>query len=268
MRNRIFLKLLAAFAVVIAAATATLDISIRHAWEASLHQEIERNLRQKTLMLANRVNSLDETPPSQTKPDGVNQLPLQNTARQEAQASGARATIIDAQGRVQADSEADLGVDGESCHSARIRRRDERGVGTDTRRSRTVGTWFLYVAAPVSGGAVRLAYPLSDVAIVLTHVRHTLLLSSLLAFGVALVISGVAAYLTARRLQRIVDSPAALPAEIWPPALTKPRAMKSARSLPLWTRPPAIWKKASWLSRPASVSSKPCSTAWTMRSLR
>ncbi len=57
MRNRIFFKLLAAFVLVIATATATLDFSIRRTWEASLRQEIERNLRQKTVMLANRVNT-------------------------------------------------------------------------------------------------------------------------------------------------------------------------------------------------------------------
>ena len=77
-------------------------------------------------------------------------------------------------------------------------------VGTDTRRSQTVGIPFLYVAAPVAGGAVRLAYPLSDVEAALTRVRRQLLLGSLLAFVVALVISAVAAQSTARRLHRIV----------------------------------------------------------------
>ena len=57
MRRRIFFKLLAGFVLVIAAATATLDFSIRRAWEASLRQEIERNLTQKTLMFANRVGT-------------------------------------------------------------------------------------------------------------------------------------------------------------------------------------------------------------------
>ena len=36
MRNRIFFKLLVAFAVVIAAATVTLDFEVRRAWEASV----------------------------------------------------------------------------------------------------------------------------------------------------------------------------------------------------------------------------------------
>ena len=36
-------------------------------------------------------------------------------------------------------------------------------IGVDERRSHTIGIPFLYIAAPISGGAVRLAYPLSDV---------------------------------------------------------------------------------------------------------
>ena len=90
MRNRIFLKLMAAFAVVIVAATVTLDVSIRHAWDGSLRQEVERNLRQKTQMLANRVNSVRElSAPSQTT---TPQQQWQTISSQEAQASGARAT--------------------------------------------------------------------------------------------------------------------------------------------------------------------------------
>ena len=202
MRNRIFLKLMAAFALVIAAATATLDVSIRQAWESSLRQEIERNLRQKTQMLANRVNSVGEPPaPSPAVPP----QPWKDIALQEAQGAGARATIIDAQGKVLADSGAD--ATSMENHAARPEfvAALKGEIGTDTRRSRTVGIPFLYVAAPVAGGAVRLAYPLSDVAAVLAQVRHTLLLSSVLAFIVALVISGFAAHLTARRLQHIVQ---------------------------------------------------------------
>ena len=96
MRNRIFFKLLAGFVVVIAAATVTLDFAVRRAWEASLTGEIQRNLRQKTVMFANRVST-------------DRQHRLQDVASQEGQAAGARATIIDAQGKVLADSEAEAG---------------------------------------------------------------------------------------------------------------------------------------------------------------
>ena len=46
MRNRVFLKAMAAFVVVIAVATLTLDFSIRRTWESSLHNDIEKLLVQ------------------------------------------------------------------------------------------------------------------------------------------------------------------------------------------------------------------------------
>ncbi|MBV8892395.1 MAG: hypothetical protein JO266_10570, partial [Acidobacteria bacterium] len=91
MRGRIFFKLLLAFAAVIAAATLTVDLSLRRAWEDSLVHEIDRNLTQKTLLFAHRV-------------DSDRQHSLAEIAREEGQAAGARATVIDHQGRVLADS--------------------------------------------------------------------------------------------------------------------------------------------------------------------
>src|SRR5580692_3284757 len=94
-KNRIFFKLLAAFLVVIAAAAFIFDVTLRNAWQDSLRSEIERNLEQKTLMFAHRV-------------EAGGPRPLADIAAQEAQAAGARATIIDASGKVLADSQADL----------------------------------------------------------------------------------------------------------------------------------------------------------------
>ncbi len=192
MRNRIFFKLLAAFVLVIAAATLTLAISVRRAWESSLHREIERNLQQKTMMFANRVST-------------DRQHALQDIVSQEAQAAGARATIIDLQGKVLADSEANAASMGNDAERPEFVAALKGEAGSDTRRSRTIGVSFLYVAAPVAGGAVRLAYPLSDIEAALPQVRRTLLLSSLWAFLVALIVSGIAAQSTARRLRRIVE---------------------------------------------------------------
>jgi len=191
-RNRIFFKLLAAFALVIAAAMVTLDLSVRPAWENSLRVEIERNLRQKTLLLANRVNT-----------DHAHSI--QEITSQEGQAAGARATVIDASGKVLADSEA--AADAMENHAQRpeFAAALKGTVGTDARNSRTLGIPFLYVAAPIAGGAVRLAYPLSDLEAATSHARRTLLFGSLVAFLIALLIAGVAAQTTAHRLQRIVQ---------------------------------------------------------------
>ena len=207
MRNRIFLKLLAAFALVIAAATVTFDFSIDHAWRDSLLQQIDLNLRQKTQMFANHVNgvgALSLLDPKQAA--GSPQLAgLQSIVAEDGRAAGARATIIDSQGKVWADSEADPAIMENHAQRPEFEAALKGIVGTDTRRSRTVGVSFLYVAAPVAGGAVRLAYPLSDVEAAVTRVRRHLFLGSLLAFIVALLISGVAARSTARRLHRIVQ---------------------------------------------------------------
>ncbi|HYL14951.1 MAG TPA: ATP-binding protein [Terriglobales bacterium] len=192
MRNRIFFKLLAAFVVVIAAATATLDFSIRRAWEKSLTQEIERNLTQKAVMFAQRVQT-------------DRQHSFQDIAAQESQAAGARATIIDPEGKVLADSEADASTMENHSHRTEFVAALHGSIGSETRRSHTLGIPFLYVAAPISGGAVRLAYPLSDVEALTRKVRRTLLFASALAFLVALILAGIAAQSTARRLQRIVQ---------------------------------------------------------------
>jgi len=190
--SRIFLKLLAVFVLVIAAAVVTVDFSVRSAWEKSLRQEIERNLTQKTALFAHRV-------------DTDRSHSLTEIAAQEALAAGARATIIDPTGKVLADSEAYP-----SSMENHARRKEfaaalQGNVGSDERRSRTLGVPFLYVAAPVSGGAVRFAYPLSDVEAATKRAPHTLLIASAMAFVLALLIAATAAQYIARRLRRIVE---------------------------------------------------------------
>jgi len=191
-KNRIFFKLLAAFLVVIAGTAATLDLMLGSAWEGSLRTEIKRNLEQKTQLFAHRVET-DHT------------HPLSEIVAQEAQAAGARATIIDASGTVLADSESN--PNGMENHATRKEFAAALAgkTGLDERRSATLGIPFLYVAASVSGGAVRLAYPLSDVEAVQAQVRRRLLWGSALAFHIALLVAALASVWTAHRLEHIVD---------------------------------------------------------------
>jgi len=192
-KNRIFFKLLIAFLIVIATTTATLDFMTGSAWENSLRNEIERGLTQKTLLLAHRVEN-DRSHSS-----------LSDIAAQEGQSAGARATIIDASGKVLADSEASSAIMENHATRKEFAAALAGKIGMDERRSVTVGIPFLYVAAPVSGGAVRLAYPLSDVEAVQGQIRRTLLEGSALALASALVLAAIVATWTARRMQRIVD---------------------------------------------------------------
>jgi two-component system phosphate regulon sensor histidine kinase PhoR len=192
MKNRIFFKLLAVFLLVIAATAGILDVLLGSAWEASLRTEIERNLTQKTLLFAHRV----ETDRTHT---------LTEIAAQESLAAGARATIIDASGKVLADSESDPATMENYATHKEFAAALSGKTGENERRSATLGVPFLYVAAPVSGGAVRLAYPLSDVDAVQAQVRDRLLWGSSVAFLIALLIAGAASVWTSRRLERIVD---------------------------------------------------------------
>lgn len=192
MKNRIFFKLLTVFLLVIAATALMMDMVLDRAWEASLRSEIERNLAQKTLLFAHRVET-DHT------------HSLAAIATEEGQAAGARATIIDSSGKVLADSQADPAV--MENHAGRIEFADALSgkTGSNERRSATLGIPFFYVAAPVSRGAVRLAYPLSDVQAVQSQVRRRLVWSSALALILALIVAALASIWTSRRLERIVD---------------------------------------------------------------
>jgi two-component system phosphate regulon sensor histidine kinase PhoR len=78
------------------------------------------------------------------------------------------------------------------------------GVGTNVRKSHTLGIDFMYAAAPIQGGAVRLAYPLSSLAAITGQVRRTLLESSLLACALALLLASFATQSISRRLKAIV----------------------------------------------------------------
>ena len=192
MTNKIFFKLLAAFLVVIVAGAIIFDVMIGSEWQASLRSEIERNLTEKTLLLAHRVDT-DRT------------RSLTEIAAQEGQSAGARVTIIDPTGKVLADSEANPTIMENYAGRPEFAAALAGKIGRSERRGANIGTPFLYVAVPVSGGAVRLAYPLSDVEAVASQVHRRLGLASALAFLFALLVAGAAAFWSARRLEHIVE---------------------------------------------------------------
>jgi two-component system phosphate regulon sensor histidine kinase PhoR len=78
-------------------------------------------------------------------------------------------------------------------------------LGVDERKSQSLGVPYLYVAAPVSGGAVRLAYPLPQLEITDRPLAVALFWGSLTAFGFAVLVAAAASQWVGWRLQRIVD---------------------------------------------------------------
>jgi len=193
-KNRIFFKLVFVFTLVIAAATLTLDIVITHAWESSLRQQIESNLRQKTAMFASRVSS---TP--------ISSLDVKALVESNAESAGARATVIDSQGRVLADSNANAEAMENHARRPEFQAALAGQGGMDMRRSYTTGTEYLYIAQPVAGGAVRLAVPLSAIAEANRKVWRSLVYASALACFIAIVLAAWASRSVSARLERILD---------------------------------------------------------------
>ena len=191
MRNRIFLKAMGAFVAVIAAATLTLDISIRHTWENALRSDIERLLVQNAQGFALRV-------------ENDHQHSLQQMAAEEARITETRVTIIARDGVVLADSEADPKTMENHAGRPEIAAALGGKTGSSTRLSHTVGVEFLYLAVPSGDKVVRLAYPLSSVKQHMADIRSNLLRATLLALLLALVLAVVIAEVISRRLRRIV----------------------------------------------------------------
>jgi two-component system phosphate regulon sensor histidine kinase PhoR len=191
-KKRVFFRLLASFVLVIAAATVTLDVSVRHAWERSQQQEIARNLREKAAMFANRVN-------------GDRQHSIQDIVSQEGQAAGARATVIDVTGKVLADSQAEASTVESDAKAPEFDAALKGQVGTVIRANRALGIRVLYVAAPIAGGAVRLAYPLSGVEVASIETQEPLVLGAAVAFGVALIMAATLSRPAEARLQEITQ---------------------------------------------------------------
>jgi two-component system phosphate regulon sensor histidine kinase PhoR len=180
------------FLLVIGVTAITLHLTVHKVWERTLREQVERNLKQKTLMFAYRV-------------EADRQHHLGDIAAQEGQAAGARATVIDPTGKVLADSEVDPGGMENQKYRKEFASALAGQLGMDERGGQSLGVPFLYVAVPVSGGAVRLAYPVPEMEITDHPLAVALFWGSLTAFVFAVLVAAVAAQYVGRRLQRIVD---------------------------------------------------------------
>ena len=180
------------FLLVIGVTAITLQLTVHKVWERTLREQIKLNLKQKTLMFAQRV-------------EADRQHSLADITSQEGQAAGARATVIDPTGKVLADSEADPSTMENHSHRKEFVSALAGQLGVDERNSQTLGVPFVYVAAPVSGGAVRLAYPLPEIEITDRPLRVALFWGSLTAFVFAVMVAAIASQYVGRRLQRIVN---------------------------------------------------------------
>src|SRR4051812_43507366 len=189
LRNRLFLRLLAAFFIVILLSTLTLDLVVRSAWEKSLTDEITAELTQKARLFALQYDH--------------NQLPLPALVREISQRSGARATVIDSTGKPLADSEANPEQMENHAGRPEFQVALKGGTGSAMRTSKTVGIDFLYVAVPAKGGAVRLAYPLAVIKQSTAEIRRKILEASVVACLLAMLLAAIMARSSTKRIERM-----------------------------------------------------------------
>ena len=126
---------------------------------------------------------------------------IERKLSQLAEISRSRVTLVDAAGRVQADSEKDLAQMDSHLNRPEIQEARIKGQGEAIRYSRTLGVDMLYIAFPVTEGSevrgyIRFARPLFEVKKSVEE-QYSYIYKCLL---VAIIPSFIIAFLLARRL--------------------------------------------------------------------
>ena len=133
--------------------------------------------------------------------------------KQIARISGARVTLVDAQGKVFADSEKNAALLENHFNRPEVQEARLRGQGKSIRFSQTIGVDTLYVAISMKSksqitGYVRLARPLHDVQSVIEKIYQSIFLGMIIAVVIALIIALVFSYRLAapiRAMERFTE---------------------------------------------------------------
>jgi two-component system phosphate regulon sensor histidine kinase PhoR len=151
MKRHLFYKIFGSYLVIVALSFLVLNLFVRDEIRKMMIGQIEEQF-----LTYARLIDLNE-------PQDISRQ-----LKQITQISGARITLIDAQGRVFGDSEKEpAGLDSH-FNRPEVQEARVRGKGKSVRFSKSIGTDMLYVAVPIKDGAaikgyVRLARPLYDV---------------------------------------------------------------------------------------------------------
>ena len=192
MTGKIFFKLIGAVLGLLVVALIAVDFFASKVAESTYLETLERELTDKGKMLA---ISLPSDPA---------------VFKQYAVAARGRLTLIARDGRVLADSEAEADKMENHANRAEVQLALTGQTGSTQRKSPTLGVPFLYVAVPVSEGALRLAVPLSEIQSQVDSIRRRMLGSTALAFLPAILLAALFARWVSRRLGNIIEYSAEL----------------------------------------------------------
>ena len=187
---RIFIKLIVAVFCVLVVALAAVDFLASQVAERTYVERVTGDMEARGRMLART---------------GLDLLIRENRLAGVAQAAGMRLTLVATDGKVLADSEAAAAQMENHASRPEIAQALNGVTGSDTRLSSTVKNRFLYVAVPVTGGALRLAMPLRNIDEHVREIRNQLLAAVAIAFLPAILVAALFARYVSAKLAAIIE---------------------------------------------------------------
>ena len=182
MKRNLFLKILFSYMVVVCLSFFVLDLLIKDEIKKVMTSKIEAEL----LAYAELI-------------DLSSAQKMSEQLKQIARISGSRVTLVDAEGKVFADSEKDVASLENHFSRPEVQEARLRGTGKSIRFSQSIGVDMLYVAITMKSksqiaGYVRLARPLHDVQNAIEQVYQSIFLAMMIAAVIALFIALVFSY--------------------------------------------------------------------------
>jgi two-component system phosphate regulon sensor histidine kinase PhoR len=181
-KRNLFLKILFSYLVIVSLSFFILDLLIKNEIKKVMTGKIEAELLTYAELL--NLNSAQK---------------MSDQLKQIARISSSRVTLVDAQGKVFADSEKDIAKMENHLNRPELQEAKLRGKGKSIRFSSSIGIDMLYVAITIKEGSeikgyVRLARPLDDVQSMIEKVYQSIFLAMMIVTVIALVIALIFSY--------------------------------------------------------------------------
>jgi len=195
-KRNLFLKILFSYLVIVCLSFFVLDLLIKDEIKKVMTDKIETEL-------LNYAELIDLNPAQK----------ISDQLQQIARISNSRVTLVDAQGRVLADSEKDITTMENHFSRPELQEARLKGKGKSIRFSQTIGIDMLYVAISVKSqsqitGYIRLARPLHDVESMIEKIYQSVFLAMMIVAVIALFIALFFSYRLAapiRALERFTE---------------------------------------------------------------
>jgi two-component system phosphate regulon sensor histidine kinase PhoR len=176
-KRNLFLKILFTYLVIVCLSFFILDLFIKDEIKKVMTDKIESELLSYAELID--LNSAQK---------------ISDQLRQIAKISNSRVTLVDAQGRVLADSEKDITTMENHFSRPELQEARLKGNGKSIRFSQTIGVDMLYVAISVKSqsqitGYIRLARPLHDVESMIEKIYQSIFLAMMIVAVIALFVA-------------------------------------------------------------------------------